>query len=75
MPGPEIQASAINTVLENFPITDAPQWLDTLLLSRSALLTPLAALRLRIFPALAIGVLALAASSSAPRSPSTTARC
>jgi adenylate cyclase len=59
-PGPEIQASAINTVLENFPIKDAPQWLDTLLLLTLALLTPLAALRLRIFPALAIGVLALA---------------
>ena len=60
MPGPEIQASAIDTVLEGFPITDAPQWLDTLLLVALALLTPLAALRLRIFPALAIGVLALA---------------
>jgi adenylate cyclase len=60
MPGPEIQASAINTVLENFPIEDAAQWLDTLLLLALALLTPLAALRLRIFPALAIGVLALA---------------
>jgi adenylate cyclase len=59
-PGPEIQASAINTVLENFPITDAPQWLDTLLLLALALLTPLAALRLRIFPALAIGLIALA---------------
>jgi adenylate cyclase len=59
-PGPEIQASAINTVLENFPITDAPEWLDTLLLLALALLTPLAALRLRIFPALAIGLLALA---------------
>ena len=58
-PGPEIQASAINTVLENFPIKDAPDWLDTLLLLALAVLTPLAALRLRIFPALAIGVLAL----------------
>jgi adenylate cyclase len=59
-PGPEIQASAINTVLENFPIKDAPDWLDTLLLLGLAVLTPLAALRLRIFPALAIGVIALA---------------
>ena len=60
MPGPEIQASAIDTVLENFPIKDAPQWLDTLLLLALALLAPLADLRLRIFPALAIGVVALA---------------
>jgi adenylate cyclase len=59
-PGPEIQASAINTVLENFPIKDAPEWLDTLLLLVLAVLTPLAALRLRIFPSLAIGLLALA---------------
>ena len=58
-PGPEIQASAINTVARDFPIKDAPQWLDTLLLLALALLTPLAALRLRIFPALAIGLLAL----------------
>jgi adenylate cyclase len=59
-PGPEIQASAINTVLENFPIKDAPDWLDTLLLFTLALLTPLVALKLRIFPSLAIGLIALA---------------
>jgi adenylate cyclase len=59
-PGPEIQASAINTVLENFPIKDAPEWLDTLLLLVLAVLTPLAALRLRILPSLVIGLVALA---------------
>jgi adenylate cyclase len=60
-PGPEIQASSINTVLEGFPIKNAPTWLDTVLLFALALLTPLVALRLRIFPSLAIGVVALVA--------------
>jgi adenylate cyclase len=60
MPGPEIQASAIVTALEDFPITDAPKWLDVLLLIALGVLTPLVALRLRIIPSLLIGVLALA---------------
>jgi adenylate cyclase len=60
MPGPEIQASAIVTALEDFPITDAPKWLDVLLLIGLGVLTPLLALRLRIIPSLLIGVLALA---------------
>jgi adenylate cyclase len=61
MPGPEIQANAMVTALEGFPITEAPQWLDVLLLVALGVLTPLLALRLRIFVALGIGVLALAA--------------
>jgi adenylate cyclase len=61
MPGPEIQASAVNTALEDFPIADAPHWLDVLLIVLLGVLTPLVALRLRIFAALAIGVAALAA--------------
>jgi adenylate cyclase len=61
MPGPEIQASSMVTALEGFPLTDAARWLDIVLLVALGLLTPLAALRLRILPALAIGVVALAA--------------
>jgi adenylate cyclase len=61
MPGPEIQANAVNTALEDFPITDAPHWLDVLLIVLLGVLTPLIALRLRIFAALGIGLLALAA--------------
>ncbi len=61
MPGPEIQASAVVTALEGFPISAAPKWLDVLLLVALGVLTPLVALRLRIIPSLAIGVLALAA--------------
>ncbi len=60
MPGAEIQASSIVTALEGFPLHNAPRWLDIVLLVALGVLTPLVALRLRIFPALAIGVLALA---------------
>jgi len=61
MPGPEIQASAVVTALEGFPLKDAPRWLNTLLIALMGVLTPLIALRLRIFPTLAIGIAALAA--------------
>jgi adenylate cyclase len=61
MPGPEIQASAVVTALEGFPLKDAPAWLNALLIVLMGALTPLIALRLRIFPTLAIGVAALAA--------------
>jgi adenylate cyclase len=61
MPGPEIQASAVVTALEGFPIQDAPRWVSILALVLLGVLAPLAALRLRILPALAIGALAVAA--------------
>jgi adenylate cyclase len=61
MPGPEIQASAVVTALDGFPLKDAPRWLDYVLVVLLGVLTPLAALRLRIFPALGIGVVALVA--------------
>jgi adenylate cyclase len=61
MPGPEIQASAVITALEGFPLQDAPRWLDIALLVVLGVLAPLAALRLGIFTALGIGVAAVAA--------------
>jgi adenylate cyclase len=61
MPGPEIQASAVITALEGFPLKDAPAWLDIVLIVVLGVLAPLAALRLRIFVALGIGVAAVAA--------------
>jgi adenylate cyclase len=61
MAGPEIQASAVVTALEGFPIKDAPGWVSIAALVLLGILAPLAALRLRILPALAIGTLALAA--------------
>jgi adenylate cyclase len=60
MPGPEIQASAVVTALEGFPLKNAPGWLEVVMIVVMGTLAPLAALRLSIFPALALGLLALA---------------
>ena len=46
MPGPEINANAIATILNGFPLRDAATWLSVLLIALAALLTPAAALRL-----------------------------
>jgi len=46
MPGPEIQAAALQTVLDDFPLHDAPGWLDVLLVFALAFVTPLVAYRL-----------------------------
>jgi adenylate cyclase len=61
MPGPEIQASAVVTALEGFPLEDAPPWVSIVALVLLGVLAPLAALRLRIFVALGIGALGVAA--------------
>jgi len=61
MPGPEIQASAVETALEGFPLHNAPQWLNILLIVAVGVAAPLTALRVRIFFALGIGLVALAA--------------
>jgi adenylate cyclase len=60
MAGPEIQAASIVTALAGFPLHDAPGWLNAVLLITLGIAAPLAALRLRIFVALGIGILALA---------------
>lgn len=46
MPGVEIQANAVATILDGFPLRDPPGWLAFLLIAGAGLLTPLAALRL-----------------------------
>jgi adenylate cyclase len=60
MAGPEIQAASIVTALAGFPLHDPPGWLNAVLLVALGVIAPLAALRLRIFVALGIGILALA---------------
>jgi adenylate cyclase len=47
MPGPEIQANAIHTVLENFPLTAAPGWLNYVLILLLGLTVPLVGMRAR----------------------------
>ena len=60
MPGPEIHANGIATALDGFPLHDVPGWLDALLVVALAVCVPLAALRLRVGIALAIGFAAVA---------------
>ena len=59
MPGPEIHVNGINTVLEGFPLKDAPNWLNILLIIALGFLAPVAGLRLRVVPALLIGAVGL----------------
>jgi adenylate cyclase len=47
MPGPEIQANAIDTVLRGFPLSAAPGWVNVLLVVLLGVAVPLASLRLR----------------------------
>jgi adenylate cyclase len=45
MPGPEVQANAIETALHGFPLKSAPQWLNVLLIVVFGLMAPALSLR------------------------------
>jgi adenylate cyclase len=60
MPGPEVQANAISTVLRGLPLRDAPWWLDLLAVVVLALVVPVASLRLRARWSIVVGLCALA---------------
>jgi adenylate cyclase len=45
MPGPEVQANAIETALHGFPLKSAPQWLNVLLIVLFGLMAPALSLR------------------------------
>jgi adenylate cyclase len=47
MPGPEIWANATSTLLQGVPLTDAPGWLDILLITLLGVAAPLSSLRLK----------------------------
>ncbi|MBI5107050.1 MAG: adenylate/guanylate cyclase domain-containing protein [Solirubrobacterales bacterium] len=47
MPGAEVQANAVATMLRDLPLRTLPRWLDAVLVAALAALLPLAALRLR----------------------------
>ena len=64
MSGPEIQANAITTVLEDFPLRDAPTWLAMLLVLALGLVAPLVRGRLRTL-VLVPGTVVLAAAYAA----------
>ena len=54
--GPEIQAEAINTALEGFPLRSGPWWLNVLLVLLLGAIAPLAGIRLRMWLAIGLGV-------------------
>jgi CHASE2 domain-containing sensor protein len=58
MSGPEIQANAIWTVLHDFPLRPAGDWLVVLLIVAAAFVTPLAAWRLGILRSLLVALAA-----------------
>jgi CHASE2 domain-containing sensor protein len=61
MPGPEIQANAIWTLMHGLPLRTAPDWLNLLAIFALSLIVPLLALRMRaIFAALAVPVVGIA---------------
>ena len=58
MPGPEIQANSIATILGGLPLTSVPGWLDLLLVVGLGLLAPLASLKLNLRGTLILAILA-----------------
>src|SRR4051794_41304569 len=60
MPGPEIQANAISTVLRGLPLRRSPPWLDVVCALLLALVVPAAAMRVRPLRAALLGFAALA---------------
>ncbi len=60
MPGPEIQANAVSTLLRGAPLQDAPGWLNILLIVLLGSIVPLGSLRVRRWRTL-LDALALAA--------------
>jgi adenylate cyclase len=61
MAGAEVHANAIETALHGFPLRNPPAWLDALLVIALAVITPFAGLRLGVFKAVGLGVVAIVA--------------
>ncbi len=60
MSGPEINANAISTALEDFPLKSTPLGLDLFLIALMGIIAPVASYRLSPIRALALGLLAAA---------------
>ena len=61
MPGPEVQAAAIATALAGFPLDEAPDWVDWLLIVALAAVAPLVGFRFGTPMGLLAGIVAVAA--------------
>ncbi len=57
MPGPEVQADAIQTALDGFPLQPAPGWVDVALIVLLGAAAPLLAIRLKVLWALLLTAL------------------
>ena len=56
MPGPEIQANAIATVLDGLQLTLVPRWINLVLIIVLGFLSPVASLRLNLFRTLMLAI-------------------
>jgi adenylate cyclase len=61
MPGPEIQANAVATILDGLPLAKAPRWLDLVLILVLGLLPALTGIRLSLLGTLILSIVAAAA--------------
>ena len=61
MAGPEVHANAITTVLDGYPLSSAPGWVDVLIVVALGVFGPLVAIRLRMLFAIPLAFLAIAA--------------
>lgn len=56
MGGPEIQANAIGTAREGFPLQDSPKWFDVLMIVLLGALAPLCGIRMKLWALAVAGV-------------------
>jgi adenylate cyclase len=56
MPGVEIHANAVDTILRGFPLTSAPGWLNVVLIVLMGVAVPLISMRLGPIPSMALAV-------------------
>jgi adenylate cyclase len=61
MPGPEVQANAIETALHGFPLRSAPQWLNVLLIVLFGLMAPALSLRFGLLVSMSAALVTAAA--------------
>jgi adenylate cyclase len=61
MPGPEIQANGVATILDGLPLKSVPRWLELILIIGLGMLAPLASLKLNLRGTLILALVTAAA--------------